>query len=71
MCVHVCHAAWCAIVAGVCLVENESGGDTKKVVSNNGGVSFQYGIFQIDSKDGCGKGYVGGLCQVKCEGNPI
>lgn len=58
----------CPLEKGVCLIENESGGDTKKVSSKNGGVSYQYGVFQIDSREWCGKGYEGGKCKVRCEG---
>lgn len=51
---------------GLCLIQAESGGDTRKVTTTS--LSSKYGIFQIDSKEWCGKGYIGGLCNVDCEG---
>lgn len=54
---------------GVCLVEKESGYDTQKLT--NGLSSNRYGLFQISSKPktgGCGRGYVGGICKIRCEG---
>lgn len=52
----------------MCLVEKESGGDTQKVTT--GLSSNRYGLFQISSNPttgGCGKGYVGGKCNIRCE----
>ncbi|XP_005187512.3 lysozyme [Musca domestica] len=50
----------------VCLVENESGRSTSKVMqlSNQ---SVGYGLFQINSKNWCRKGRKGGICNIKCE----
>lgn len=56
-------------IAGVCLVEKESGYDTNKLTT--GLSSNRYGIFQISSNPktgGCGRGYVGGACNIRCEG---
>lgn len=55
------------LLLGVCLVEQESGGETRKV-TNHENLVFSYGAFQINSTDGCGKGYTGGVCNIKCEG---
>ncbi|XP_053967193.1 lysozyme [Anastrepha obliqua] len=50
----------------VCLVENESGRSTSKVMqlANH---SVSYGLFQINSKNWCRKGRKGGICNIKCE----
>ncbi|XP_018797973.1 PREDICTED: lysozyme c-1 isoform X2 [Bactrocera latifrons] len=51
---------------GVCLVENESGRSTSKVMqlANH---SVSYGLFQINNKNWCRKGRKGGICNIKCE----
>nr|ABG21231.1 lysozyme [Mayetiola destructor] len=57
----------------VCLIENESRSDTKKInpypiVGGTHPSGYKsYGLFQINSKDYCRSGYNGGLCNVKCE----
>lgn len=53
------------LLTGVCLIQNESGGDTMKVT--NGTSSNRYGLFQISNRGGCGKGYLGGACNMRCE----
>jgi len=50
----------------VCLVENESGRSTSKVMQLPN-QSVSYGLFQINSKSWCRKGRKGGICNIKCE----
>ncbi|XP_055380258.1 lysozyme-like [Condylostylus longicornis] len=50
----------------VCLVENESGRSTSKVMQQPN-LSVSYGLFQINNKTWCRKGRKGGLCNTKCE----
>ncbi|XP_075166525.1 lysozyme [Haematobia irritans] len=50
----------------VCLVENESGRSTSKVMQLPN-QSVSYGLFQINSKNWCRKGRKGGICNIKCE----
>lgn len=52
---------------GVCLIEQESGGDTRKI-TYHGKFAQYYGVFQIPSTDGCGKGFKHGICNINCEG---
>ena len=49
---------------GLCLIENASGRDTEKVTT---GAFYKYGLFQIKSRQWCGRGYKGELCDIKCE----
>ncbi|XP_049815887.1 lysozyme-like [Schistocerca nitens] len=51
----------------VCLVESESGGRTDKRGPRNKNGSYDYGLFQINSKYWCGIGKVAGDCRLKCE----
>ncbi|XP_077289688.1 lysozyme-like [Arctopsyche grandis] len=50
----------------VCLIENESDKDTAKVLRQSNG-SYNYGIFQINSKKWCKIGKKGGTCNIACE----
>ncbi|XP_030757062.1 lysozyme-like [Sitophilus oryzae] len=50
----------------VCLVESESAKNTSKV-TDKADRTKSLGLFQINSKDWCKFGSVGGKCQIKCE----
>ncbi|CRL08737.1 CLUMA_CG021392, isoform A [Clunio marinus] len=49
----------------ICLVQAESQGNTSKMVEMPN-LTANYGIFQINSKDWCGKDKKGGNCNIKC-----
>ncbi|KAG5678845.1 hypothetical protein PVAND_008478 [Polypedilum vanderplanki] len=49
----------------VCLAQGESQLNTSKLV-NYPNQSSSYGIFQINSKEQCGKDKKGGFCNIKC-----
>ena len=51
----------------VCLMENESGLDTRKITGPKTASSYSYGVFQINSAKWCARGRVGGLCNKRCE----
>ncbi|KAK7790150.1 hypothetical protein R5R35_009359 [Gryllus longicercus] len=51
----------------VCLVESESGRETSIKSRQNKDGSYDYGLFQINSRYWCGIGKVGGDCKMKCE----
>ncbi|KAJ9599857.1 hypothetical protein L9F63_009897 [Diploptera punctata] len=50
----------------VCLVESESGGDTSKVGGPNPDGSYDYGLFQINSRYWCGLMSASGGCKIRC-----
>lgn len=51
----------------ICLMQSESGMDTKKVTGPKAGSSYSYGILQINSAKWCTRGRVGGICKKRCE----
>ncbi|XP_033209343.1 lysozyme c-1-like [Belonocnema kinseyi] len=51
----------------VCVMQNESGLDTRKITGPKAQSSFSYGVFQINSAKWCTRGRVGGICNQKCE----
>ncbi|XP_043473453.1 lysozyme c-1-like [Leptopilina heterotoma] len=51
----------------VCLMEKESGLDTKKITGPKAQSSYSFGVFQISSGKWCTRGRAGGLCMKKCE----
>ncbi|XP_066996509.2 lysozyme [Anabrus simplex] len=51
----------------VCLVQSESSGDSSKKGGPNKNGSYDYGLFQINSKYWCKNGVKGGDCNIKCE----
>jgi len=51
----------------ICLMQSESGMDTKKVTGPKAASSYSYGILQINSAKWCTRGRVGGICNKRCE----
>lgn len=51
---------------GICLIEAESGLDTSKV-NAYWPIYESFGLFQINNKKWCRKGYIGGVCNARCE----
>lgn len=52
----------------ICLMKHESGMNTNLITGPKPPIaSYSYGIFQINSHRWCGRGYVGGLCNSRCE----
>ena len=51
----------------VCLMQNESGLDTRKITGPKAQSSYSYGVFQINSAKWCARGRAGGICNQKCE----
>ncbi|XP_063822760.1 lysozyme-like [Ostrinia nubilalis] len=49
----------------VCLIENESGGDTGKITTKKNGFKG-YGLFQIDSNWWCARSSPSALCHIPC-----
>ncbi|KAG5671031.1 hypothetical protein PVAND_001249 [Polypedilum vanderplanki] len=49
-----------------CLVQHESSYNSKAKGGPNKNGSYDYGIFQINSKYWCGIGKVGGDCKINC-----
>ncbi|XP_066154693.1 lysozyme-like [Euwallacea fornicatus] len=50
----------------VCLIESESGKNTAKV-TEKADWTKSLGLFQINDKEWCKWGSIGGKCQIKCE----
>ncbi|XP_032675511.1 lysozyme [Odontomachus brunneus] len=51
----------------ICLMQSESGLDTRVVKGPKTASSYSYGIFQINSVKWCTRGRAGGLCNARCE----
>ncbi|KAJ4448225.1 hypothetical protein ANN_10239 [Periplaneta americana] len=51
----------------VCLVESESSRNTAAKGGPNTDGSYDYGLFQINSRYWCGQGGVGGDCNLNCD----
>lgn len=51
----------------ICLMQSESGLNTRLVTGPKTVSSYSYGILQINSAKWCTRGRVGGLCNARCE----
>lgn len=51
----------------VCLIERESGMNTRLVTGPKTASSYSYGILQINSAKWCTRGRKGGICNKRCE----
>nr|XP_031827759.1 lysozyme [Nomia melanderi] len=51
----------------ICLMENESGLNTRLVTGPKTASSYSYGVFQINSAKWCTRGRAGGICNKRCE----
>lgn len=51
----------------VCLMQSESGLDTRLVTGPKTASSYSYGVFQINSMKWCTRGRKGGVCNKRCE----
>lgn len=51
----------------ICLMQSESGLNTRLVTGPKTASSYSYGILQINSSTWCTRGRVGGLCNARCE----
>nr|AFZ78838.1 C-type lysozyme-3 [Coptotermes formosanus] len=50
----------------VCLVMSESSGNTHAINTQNSDGSYDYGLFQINSRYWCGQHGPGGACNIAC-----
>lgn len=51
----------------VCLMQSESGMNTRLVTGPKTASSFSFGVFQINSAKWCSRGHSGGICNKRCE----
>ncbi|XP_066583186.1 lysozyme-like [Prorops nasuta] len=51
----------------VCLMQSESGMNTRLITGPKSASSYSYGVFQINSAKWCTRGRRGGVCNKRCE----